>query len=745
MALDRDAFIENFLDELRENIDQVDSKILVLKKDPKNEEELNTLLRALHTIKGSSRMLKFNTVESVAHGLENVFKGVKENRYPISKPLIQLVFITTDYLREGITRISETKSDEMEISKLLKVFEQVYENEPYSLDGLRKENPPADESPAPAADGGEDGETTAVVLPEGEISVREPMGVASAERPTRVTEQETIRIKISKVDKIIKSLNNLIIRQFQFKKQNDVLTELEQNFRELITLQAGGSDGAAFERKSSDCLKAIGQIRKSFSEELPLLERDTFEVQEEILSLRMLPLELILGSLGKMVEETAIQVGKEIDFELNGADIMIDKMILEKINDPIIHLVRNAVDHGIETPDVREQLGKPKAGKIQVRCSYESGSIIIRIQDDGKGIDYEKLRQKAIDMNPQQAEEIESMDHGSLNTFLFQSGFSTKESISELSGRGVGLDIVRYNIEKIKGKITLNSEKGNGTEFILSLPLSLATVEGFFVSCCDEKFLIPANFVKEILIIREDDQLDLLDRKAIRLRDKIIPIYYLANILDKEPEYPPEKYFVMVVESLGEMIGIVIDAIIQYSSLVYKPLPMNLNSMKIIQGIVFDESFNIVNILYVPELANRFKRIKNIDARKRFSTDQREYKHVLVVDDSLSTREIEKSILEIEQYNVATAVDGIDGLEKAREQYYHLIITDIQMPRMDGYTFVENLRKEDRYKSTPIIVVSSVNDPEVQTKFRSIGANSFIVKSEFDRGNLLAEVKELIG
>ena len=685
-------------------------------------------------------MLKFRKIEQISHGLENVFKGIKEQRYEISKIFIQLVFITSDYLEAGAAAIRKDKSDEtLDIEKLLNIYEKAYANEPYSLDAVRLKKA---EEKAPAATKAKvEGKTTEAASTEAEDQSN------PAVVKTELPEQESIRVKISQVDKIVKSLNNLIIRQFQFKKENDVLSELEQSFRDLAeySVESSGVGSSEYNKKSSECLKLIQQIRKNFSEELPLLERGTFEVQEEILSLRMLPLDLILGSLGKMVEETALQINKDIEFSMSGTDILIDKVILEKLNDPIIHIVRNAIDHGLEEPEAREKAGKSRTGNLSIKCTSEGGNIIISIKDDGRGIDYNRLREKAIEMFPHKEDEIKNMEHSSLNTFLFQSGFSTKDKITDLSGRGVGLDIVRHNIEQIKGKVTLNTDLEEGSEFILSLPLSLATVEGFFLTSAGEKFLIPTNFVKELLIIKEEDKLDLLNKKAIKLRDKIIPIYHLSDILELDETEGLQKYFVIVVESLGEMIGIIVESVIQYASLVYKPLPSSLSKLKIIQGIVFDESFNIVNILFVPEVITRFKRIRSIDSRKRFSSGNRDYKKVLVVDDSLSTREIEKSILQAENYSVDTAVDGIDGLERTKDQYYHLIITDIQMPRMDGYTFVENLRRNEKYNQTPIIVVSSIDTPESKERFIKMGANSFIVKSDFERGNLMDEVKKLIG
>ncbi len=721
MGLDRDTFIANYLEELEDNLSVVDNCILVLKNDPDNADELTKLLRALHTMKGSSRMLKFKTIEKITHGIENVFKGVKEERYGIASDLIQLVFITTDYIRACAEHIKTESDDIIDAAELVAAFEYAYSNEPYDVQKLRSLIPGQKET--------------------SDTPVSGKSGASGSEIEDSGKRYETIRINVNRIEKIVKLLNNLIIRQFQLRKENEVLADLEQRLKKVQHLSAGSQD------EMNEAFEDLKTLKKGFLEELPQIERSIFELQEEILSLRMLPLELILGNLGKMVEETAMIMGKKIDFSTNGTELKLDKFILERLHDPVIHIIRNAVDHGIEKPEERKDAGKQESGSLNVFCTSESGNIVIRINDDGRGFDYTKVRLRAAEMFPNQKEEIDEMDDAALNSFLFMSGFSTKDEISELSGRGVGLDIVKHNIESMKGKISLSSEKGKGTEFKLSLPLSLATVNGFFIAVSGERFLIPSAYVREIVIVPKNEELDLLNRKGYKLRNSIIPLYPLAAIIDKSSLEPvnTEKSFVVVVENLGEIIGITVDSVIQYNSLIFKPVPKNLSAMKSVQGIVFDENYNIINILYIPEIINRFKRIRGIESRRKFSTADRAYKKVLVVDDSFSTREIEKSILEVEHYSVSTANDGIEGLEKLKEQRFDLIITDIHMPRMDGLTFIENLRKDERHSSAPVIVVSSDDNEQNRRESRKAGANRFIIKSDFDRGNLVKEVKDLIG
>lgn len=743
MALDRSAFVENFLDELKENIQAVEKSILILKKDPENPEELSTMLRTLHTIKGSSRMLKYNTIEAAAHGIENVFKGVKEGRFQVDNSIVQLVFLSMDYITAASDKIRKEGNDELDVSKLVQVLEKAYAAEHYDLNKARELISAQSEM--------EKGDGDAPVQKGG---AREPHkkaspGTASAPAGGRVVAPEkkvkkdgaqldTVRIKIDKVDDLAGNMNSLIMRQFQLKRENETLFELENSLREL-------NPGSEARQKLSGLIESVQNLRKRYHDEMIQLEHISFTVQEKIMGLRMLPLELILGYLGKMIEEMAINLNKEINLEITGSQIMVDKYILESIYDPIIHLIRNSVDHGLEGPEEREKRGKPRAGTLKVQCSAEGGNAVIRIADDGRGIDYEKVRKKAMKKNPHQADEIAKMDETSLNPFLFASGFSTNDSVSKLSGRGVGLDIVKYNIESLKGKITLTSTADEGTEFLLALPLSLATTEGFFISAGGEKFFVPSNYINEIVIRQQSDIVKNLQKEFIKLRSEIIPLHYLVSILEPDKMHRSEKLFILIVETLGEKYGIIVDSIIQYSSLIYKTLPKNLDGMGFLQGIVFDESFHIINILHMPELIKKFKSVKNIAMKQRYSFDIHKNKRILVVDDSYSTREIEKSILETEDYTVATAVDGVDALEKIKDGSYHCVVTDIHMPKMDGITLLENLRRMEKFKTIPVIVVSSEKDAELQRKCEKAGSSAFLQKADFERGNLLNEIKKCIG
>jgi two-component system, chemotaxis family, sensor kinase CheA len=757
MAINRDAFIGNYLEETGENVRLIDDGILKLKKDPENEEVLNAVLRALHTIKGSSRMLKFGSMEKLSHAMENVFKGLKEKRYSIEADVVKLVFVSGDLFRMGIAKIEKEKDDSLDIDKFVDVCERAYANESYGEELVKlqgeirggKAEPvsrhrPAEAESAAAADAFGAGQEKSEKKNGGSAP-----SSASPSDSSEVPEYQSIRVKLSNVERIIEILNGVIIKQFQFKQIQEELSEAEKEYQFLLArmrkLQGSlKEEGTGLYRDGLQHLKTLQELRKSFSDQMVSLEQSSYTLQEHIMKLSMLPLDLILGGLPRMVEEAAIVLGKEIDFSAKGSDVLMDKAILEKINDPVLHLIRNSVDHGIEMPEERETQGKPRAGRIGVECTSEGGNIILRIRDDGAGIDPEKIMRQALEKGLTNEAELEEIGETEVYNFIFMSGFSTKKTISDLSGRGVGLDIVKHNIDSVKGKISIRSTKGEGTEFILSLPLSLATVSGFFVRSGGEKFLIPSNFVMKIVRLHRGDKIMYFNKEAFKLENHIVPLYSLSALLEKPPENRSEHLYVLVVESVGERIGIEVDSLLQHASLIYKPVPKNLQKMKLIQGIVFDETYSIINILFIPELINRFKRLKSIDLMQSSVDGEITGKKVMVVDDSLNTREIEKSILELEDYKVVTAGDGIEGLQLLKESKVDLIITDLEMPRMDGLTMIENIRKESAYRTLPIVVVSSSTDEKLRKRAIKAGADAYIVKSEFDRNSLVATADELL-
>ncbi len=696
MSVDRKQFTESYIAETQEHLDTINNSIISLKENPDDKEALSVLLRELHTIKGTSRMLGFSSIEEIAHGLEDVFKGIREAKYELNSRIIQLVFLTCDAISAAVKKIQENKFDGIPTTLFLNTFEKASSGSPFSIEELLAVNSKISEQ-------ADDDDSEGVVSSLGEI--------------------KSIRVKIDRINELIHSFDNLIIREFKLKNHLD---ELEKE-----------------EKKTGS--RVIQKIRKQFSEDLQQLESVVFNVQNKIFNLRMLPIDMILHPLKKMVEMEAINQQKEIHVDIPETDITLDKMILEPLSDILMHLLRNAVDHGIETPEERKRKGKYQKGFISVAIKSISNRIFINISDNGHGIDYDKVRERAIAYLPEQSEEILAMTDKDLSSFLFMSGFSTKTETSALSGRGVGLDIVRQNIERIKGKVNFTSKKDEGTSFELSLPLSLATLQGVFIIADGLKYLIPSHYIIEVTNTDPSEYINLQNQNMIRLRDEILPVYSLSSVIGTEGKLSKvTSNSILIVEYLEKRIGISVTEVLRTVSVVVKPLPNMFKNFTPVQGVVFDENYAIVPILHIPELMNRMKSLLAYDMKKyEAHTIVKEYR-ILVVDDSYTTRQIEKTILETEGYLVETANDGIDALDKLKMRHYDAIVTDIKMPRMDGFVLIENIKRLSGYESIPIVVVSSVYDAESKKKFIDSGVQGYIVKSDFERGNLVTIVKDLL-
>ena len=469
-------------------------------------------------------------------------------------------------------------------------------------------------------------------------------------------------------------------------------------------------------------------------------------MQEKAFDLRMLPINIVLRPLENTIALEAMNLEKKVKSIIQDTDIAIDKVILEELGDILMHLVRNALDHGIESPEERKKAGKPEEGSVTITCVRETRYIELKITDDGRGIDYGKIRNKAIKLYPERTDEITNMSERELSQFLFQNGFSTKDEVTELSGRGVGLDVVWSNVEKIKGRIKIESTPGAGTSFILHFPLTLSTLQGLFVFSNKEKYFIPSQHIVDIIYRKKSEYTVLQNQNYIRFENQLIPCFHLSSLFEnKKSGLAQTEEPILIAEYMEQRIGIIVEQVAQYVSLVVKPIPEGLRKCSILQGIVFDEHYDIVPILHVPDILKRFKSLRGYDIKKYEAATQKKTIRILIVDDSSTTREIERSILEGAGYVVEDAFDGLDGLEKAKVKNYDLILADQEMPRMTGLVLLDNLRRLEQYKNTPVVVVTADKSRQTVEEFQRLKAGEIIAKGDFKRGKLLSAIKQLLG
>ena len=688
---------ESYVSEVKELLESAQKDIISLKSNEDDSETLNRLLRNLHTIKGNSRMRGYTTVEKLAHAIEDIYKSVKDKKIKNTDRLIKLVFAVTEKIHGCVSCISRRGTDKQDIELYLQYCDKLAAGELIDVDAFIKEI----------------NKKNGILMEEDDEDLDE-----------NISDIQSIRIKLSRVNEIISDFDTMITREFHLKSQLDELKKLEEKL---------GS-------------RELAKIRKSFENDIYSLETSIFSVQEKAFDLRMLPISIVLRPLENTIALESMNLNKKVKCEIPDTDIALDKVILEELGDILMHIIRNALDHGIESPAERKKAKKSEEGTISITCVREARYIELKISDDGRGLDYDKIRSKAISLYPERTEEIKGMSDRELSQFLFQSGFSTKENVTALSGRGVGLDVVWSNVEKIKGRIKIESEAGKGTSFILHFPLSLSTLQGLFVYSNKEKYLIPAQHIVDIIYRKKSDYITLQNQNYIRFEDQLVPCFPLSTLFeDRKTGLAQDEEPILIAEYMEQRIGIIVEQVEQYVSLVVKPMPEGIRNCSILQGIVFDEHYDIVPILHVPDILQRFKSLRGYDIKKFEAATQKKNIRILIVDDSSTTREIERSILEGAGYVVEDAFDGLDGLEKAKAKYYDLILADQEMPRMTGLVLLDNLRRLDQYKETPVIVVSTDQSRQTIEEFQRLKAGAIIAKSEFKRGNLLEAIKELLG
>lgn len=731
MAISKEKYLQLFLDEFRENLLSAENQIILLKNDRQNADALATLLRTLHTIKGSSRMLQFGSMEKLIHGTETVFKGVRDGRYPVDARLVRFFFLVADRLRSAADAVERGGADTIDsLDAILVACEKLGANEAFDLASIA----PLQQAslPAPAAED----------FPEADVPAVHPRTEEPA-NAAPVQLDSSIRVDSKTIDESISLVNTLTIRQLRMRAAADQLDSLEKR---LTSSYHGAQDLKAVRKDLAEMARAIRQYRAQYSDQLFEIEHGTQELRDTVISMRMLPLSVVLERFPRMVEETASSLGKDVGVTISGDSVRLDRTVLARLSDPLIHLVRNSLDHGIETPEKRQQAGKPARGSIRIECKTEGSRISVVVADDGGGLDYPAIRAKAIALRPENEADIKRMPDESLAHFLFQPGFTTRSTSSALSGRGIGLDIVKTNIEAAKGQIHLDSVTGEGSRFTLLVPVSSSTMDGMFVLCSGLKFFVPATTLGRTLLIDQADCFSIHQKELFKLDGVNIQLSELATALQlDQKERKGDKLPVLLVRGASETVGLAVDRILGYDSLVYQALPPGLRKNPLVQGVVFDTAFNIVPILNMWAILDRLRSVRAMDTHRRFqASGAQEKPTILVVDDSISTREIEMSMLELEGYEVTGAFDGVDALEKLRETRFDLVVSDLNMPRMDGLQLLENIRNDEAIKGVRFVFVTTVDDPATRAQAAALGADKYILKSSFEQDDLVDSVRALI-
>lgn len=599
---------------------------------------------------------------------------------------------------------------------------------------------------------------------------------SSSNKSASSTEIKTLHVSAQKLDLLVNQLGELIITKIKTEKNLDKIDSIKNaneacqkdllktsNFLRYYNrkyLQTGNSDQyiGVFAKQVFSLLLDITQNMSRTVYDLNSLYRASKEddmkmrliideIESMVKNIRVLPISTVFNSFSRMVRDIATEKGKDIDFEIEGKDTCADKKIIEEIKTPLIHILRNAIDHGIESKEERIANGKSPVGRILLSAKQDDNKVIIDVMDDGQGFNLEKIKDRAVSRGFLTQEDIDSMTDEAIMNIIFWPGFTTGDSITSISGRGIGLDVVKTKISQLNGKVKVISEFGKGSCVHIEIPVTLTTLRVFLVQISGQTFAIPIQVITTFILKNQNEINTNNGIRSILYNGKIIPLYYLSDILDLEPTPRGEKETILILEADEKTIGLVVDKLLGDQDILQKKLSPPLYKVKNISGITNLASGELCLILNMQDIMHfDFNKAVNSSNNQRLlPPDVLSYKRILIVDDSITTRTMIKNILLNTGYEVDTVEDAEEALIKLKHGHYDLIMTDLTMPKIDGYEFIERLRNDEMYADIPIVVMSSIEEAKARKQLQNKNAIDFYVSKEnFDQQEFSKQIKKIL-
>jgi two-component system sensor histidine kinase and response regulator WspE len=713
--------------------------LLALEQDNRRADQLEACMRAAHSLKGAARIVEIHPAVTVAHAMEDLFVAAQGGSLVLAQPQIDRLLEGVDLL-VAIAQspdLESGKRDEawqVDADRLAAVLQQ-------SVTLRDDEILPAVCSPPPP-------------------SVEEPGG-----KPELEVADRALRVSAENLNRMLDLAGESLVESRWLRPFGQSLMRLKRVQREaakaLDSLHSALPPQALDERARAALLEAqqrMLECRQLLSERLVELEGADHQattlahrLYDQALMVRMRPFADGITHFPRMVRDIARSLGKQVRLEIVGDRTQIDRDILERLDAPLGHLLRNALDHAIETPDERIAAGKPVEGGIRLEASHNAGALQIVISDDGRGIDPERIREVVIRRNLATGEMAAKLSDGELLEFLFLPGFTMKEDVTEISGRGVGLDVVQNMIRHVRGLVRVTSQPGAGTRFKLELPLTLSVVRALLVEIGGEPYAFPfAHIVRATKLPK--DQVQLLEGRQYFSHDgQQVGLVTAHQILGcAEPDHGEQELSVVLLGSSNQMYGLVVDRFLGGRELVVQPIDPRLGKIKDISAAALMEDGSPLLIVDVEDMIRSMEKLSSAD---RLTKVRRETsgggtvrrKRVLIVDDSFTVRELQRKLLDHHGYDVDVAVDGMDGWNALRSGQFDLVVSDIDMPRMDGIELVRCIRNDARLKSLPVMVLSYKDREEDRQRGLEAGADYYLTKGSFQSDALLQAVIDLIG
>ena len=728
------SLLELFREEVRSLTGALAAGLVELEAAPGNPQLIEPLMRAAHSLKGAARIVAVEPGVRVAHVMEELLVAAQTGTHAVTPADVDALLAATDLLAGLATAdLGEwAAANAGPADVAAEAIEALLRGEvPRRAAGVSplRETPLAPTAVSPAE-------------PAPSAGLRPPLAADAPEPVVRVTARSLTRLLSLAGESLVEArwLQPFAKSLLALKKHHDHLA---------VTLaDLPGEVGDDARRRLVECRTLLAARIDRFEAHARQSDDLNGRLYREVIASRMRPFADGTQGLARMARDVACQLGKQATLTVRGQDVAVDRDILDKLDAPLGHLVRNALDHAIETTAERKAAGKPAGGSLVVEARHHAGMLSVRVTDDGRGIDLGRLRAKVVEKGLATADLAGRLSEPELLDFLFLPGFSTKSEVTDVSGRGVGLDVVHGMTAAVGGSVRVTTRPGQGTTFELSLPLTLSVLRAVLVTVAGDPFALPLNRTDRLLKVRPDEVRTLEGKPHIEVAGRPVGLVPAHLVFDL-PEPPPtaDALCVVLVGDRTHQYGLIVDGFLGEQDLVVKPLDPRLGKVPTVAAAALLEDGSPVLIADLDDLTRLVAQLA-ADGKlrhRRAEPAAKKVKRVLVVDDSAIVREAERQLLTARGYAVDVAVDGMDGWQAVRRGAYDLLVSDVDMPRMTGLELLRAVRADPATRSLPAVVVSYKDRPEDQDRGRDAGADAYLTKSSFHDGRFLATVADLIG
>jgi two-component system chemotaxis sensor kinase CheA len=772
--------------ESEERLQHLDDGLLRLEKTPTDQPLLEDMFREAHSLKGAARMLGLIQIQTLAHQLEDELGAARKGEAALQPDAVAGMYRTLEAIRGLVkSEVGEQSSAEFGVrnSELKPESVEVTPTVPHS------------EIATPQSSA-KFGIQSAELKPEGvaatipQSAFRTPQSNVPQSTAFRI---ETIRVDPKKLDPLLTQAGELTVTKIRIARRlaeiDELLDYCDEWDRAVHMGQFSSNAAEQIEQRLEPLQVILNHLRTGAYEDSARLDFVADQLESGIRTLRLLPMSTLFVLFPRLVHDLARDQRKEVELVVEGEDAVADKHVLEEMKDPLMHILRNAIDHGIETPEQREQAGKPRAGTIRIKASQTPSSITIKVSDDGRGLDIEAIRRTALKRGMHSEEELIGMTDAQIQSLILASGFSTSTFVTDVSGRGVGLDVVRNNVENLKGTLQIESTPGQGFTLRAQMPISLATVRVLITTMNGRRYALPVEHVQFSRKVPLHETYTMEGRQTISIDSQPVSVARLDELLGirsaefglrnerntdfgmlnaESPRTPhsalripqsttphsalrtpksatPHSTLVCVVLSVGEeRFGLMVDEVVDELEVVLKPQSKLLKRVRNVSGATILETGEVCMVLNPHDLLKTLCKRLETGVPIPVAETVPSKKVLLLAEDSITTRTQEKRILEGAGYEVVTAVDGVDAYNKLNSRVFDAVVSDILMPNMTGLVLTEKIRADKKYAELPIILVTSLASEEDQRRGLEAGANAYISKPTFDQRMLLDCLARLI-